>query len=121
MWGAGALLLVSAAWLAVFGPLYGGYAEPRLRDELLEATAGWSEHLTAARIEFVDKTVTVAADFVGGMESRARLWLIVSTLAVAGATLWAYVSTPDGEPPAWSGRLRRRWLAGGTESHARGR
>ena len=121
MWGAGALLLVSAAWLAVFGPLYGGYAEPRLRDELLEATAGWSEHLTAARIEFVDKTVTVAADFVGGMESRARLWLIVSTLAVAGATLWAYVSPPDGEPPAWSGRLRRRWLADGTESHARGR
>ncbi len=100
MWGAGALLVVSAAWFAVFGPFYSGYAEPRLRDELLEATAGWSEHLAAARIEFVDKTVTVAGDFVGGMESRARLWLIVSTLAVAGATVWAYRSPAEGEPPA---------------------
>jgi hypothetical protein len=115
MWGAGALLVASAAWFAVFGPLYGGYAEPFLRDELLEATAGRSEHLAAARIEFVEKTVTVVGHFVGGMESRARLWLIVSTLAAAGATVWAHLSPAEGEPPAWWRRLRRRAFAGGTE------
>ena len=120
MWGAGALLVASAAWFAVFGPFYSGYAEPLLRDELLEATAGRSEHLAAAHVELVDKTVTVVGDFVGGMESHARLWLIVSTLAVAGATAWAYLSPAEGEPPAWWLRLRRRSVAAGTESHARG-
>ena len=119
LWSAGALLVVSAAWFAVFGPLYGGYAKPRLRDELLEATADRSEHLAAARIELVDKTVTVVGDFVGGMESRARIWLIVSTLAAAGATVWAYLSPAEGEPPASWRRLRRRSFAGGTESDAR--
>ena len=120
LWGAGALLVASAAWFAVFGPFYGGYAEPRLRDELLEATADRSEHLAAARIELADKTVTMVGHFVGGMKSRARLWLIVSTLAAAGATAWVYLSPADGEPPAWWLRLRRRSLAGGTESDARG-
>ena len=103
LWAAGALLAVSAGWYALFGPLYGQYAEPALHDRLVEATAGWSQRLDAVRPHVIEKTETVAGDFVGGMASRARLWLAASAAAFAAAALWAYRSPPAADrPERWS-------------------
>ena len=102
LWAAGALLAVSAGWYALFGPLYGRYAEPALHDRLMEATVGWSQHLEAVRPHIIEKSEAVADDFVGGMASRARLWLAVSAAASAAAALWAYRSPPaDDRSERW--------------------
>ena len=99
MWAAGALVVVSAGWSVGFGPLYGRFAEPEIHQRMLDATAGWPETLDAARLQFVDKVDTVIDDFAGGFAFRARLWLAVSALALAGSTFWAYGPRPGTAPP----------------------
>lgn len=90
MWGAGALLVVSAGWFALFGPVYEWFLEPRARDLLLSESEGWSDALESMRVQLIAKLEIIVGDYFDGLASRTLLWLMISLLAFAAATAWGY-------------------------------
>ena len=90
MWGAGALLVVSAGWFALFGPVYEWFLEPRARDVLVHESEGWSDALESMRLELIAKQEIIVGDYFRRLASRTLLWLVISLIAFGAAAAWWY-------------------------------
>lgn len=96
MWGAGALVVVSALWFVTTGPVWSQFGQPQIHDALLESTADWSDNVENVRLSFIDRVEEFADDIADGFASRALKVFGASLLVFVLAALWAYFKYPGG-------------------------
>jgi hypothetical protein len=95
-WAAVTLGVTAALAFAALGPVYRGFAEPRVDELIVDATAEAREGATALETLVIDKAVTVArsvADaFRGGLAQRSLLFLIIGAGGLALSVLWPAIA-----------------------------
>jgi hypothetical protein len=95
-WAAVTLGVTAALAFAALGPVYRGFAEPRIDELIVDATADAREGATVLETLVIDKAVTVArsvADaFRGGLTQRSLLFLIIGAAGLALSVLWPAIA-----------------------------